>query len=112
MHHQSPAIAPLSYAAYSETYVPRRCVWRRDRKSTRLNSSHDQISYAVFCLKKKKRSKLRTVVKRHRANVLMLVGHEPDFTNVITGLTGASLNISTAGVALVDVDPESEEANR
>src|SRR2546421_11151029 len=29
-------------------------VWvRRDRKSTRLNSSHDQISYAVFCLKKK-----------------------------------------------------------
>src|SRR2546428_2435199 len=27
---------------------------RSDRKSTRLNSSHDQISYAVFCLKKKK----------------------------------------------------------
>src|SRR2546427_7826466 len=31
----------------------RSCVWRRDRKSTRLNSSHSQISYAVFCLKKK-----------------------------------------------------------
>src|SRR2546421_8472686 len=29
----------------------------RDRKSTRLNSSHDQISYAVFCLKKKKRTR-------------------------------------------------------
>src|SRR5206468_8006572 len=29
----------------------------RDRKSTRLNSSHDQISYAVFCLKKKKKTK-------------------------------------------------------
>src|SRR2546428_6444378 len=29
---------------------------RSDRKSTRLNSSHDQISYAVFCLKKKKNS--------------------------------------------------------
>src|SRR2546430_16694203 len=29
---------------------------RRDRKSTRLNSSHSQISYAVFCLKKKTRS--------------------------------------------------------
>src|SRR2546428_11467661 len=27
-----------------------------DRKSTRLNSSHDQISYAVFCLKKKKKN--------------------------------------------------------
>src|SRR2546430_13285818 len=30
-------------------------VVRRDRKSTRLNSSHSQISYAVFCLKKKNR---------------------------------------------------------
>src|SRR5438876_5621171 len=29
-------------------------VHRRDRKSTRLNSSHPSISYAVFCLKKKK----------------------------------------------------------
>src|SRR5206468_12735179 len=28
------------------------CTPSRDRKSTRLNSSHDQISYAVFCLKK------------------------------------------------------------
>src|SRR5690348_17551363 len=28
---------------------------RRDRKSTRLNSSHPSISYAVFCLKKKKK---------------------------------------------------------
>src|SRR5688572_31289036 len=33
---------------------------QRDRKSTRLNSSHSQISYAVFCLKKKK--------KKHRQN--------------------------------------------
>src|SRR5207247_4405110 len=33
----------------------RRILERRDRKSTRLNSSHDWISYAVFCLKKKKR---------------------------------------------------------
>src|SRR5207248_8940234 len=31
-----------------------------DRKSTRLNSSHRTISYAVFCLKKKKKSRLRT----------------------------------------------------
>src|SRR2546430_6459554 len=30
----------------------------RDRKSTRLNSSHSQISYAVFCLKKKKTRRL------------------------------------------------------
>jgi len=52
---------------------------------------------------------LRTVLKRHRAKVLMLVGHEPDFTNVISGLTGASVKLSKAGVALVDVDPEAEE---
>src|SRR5207245_9487246 len=32
----------------------------RDRKSTRLNSSHGSISYAVFCLKKKKRKKTET----------------------------------------------------
>src|SRR2546430_12508178 len=30
---------------------------RQDRKSTRLNSSHSQISYAVFCLKKKKKTR-------------------------------------------------------
>src|SRR2546428_3859361 len=35
----------------ASTQTPRE---RGDRKSTRLNSSHDQISYAVFCLKKKK----------------------------------------------------------
>src|SRR3989475_8237925 len=35
--------------------------WRGpDRKSTRLNSSHSQISYAVFCLKKKKNKQLTT----------------------------------------------------
>src|SRR5690625_6402019 len=34
----------------------------RDRKSTRLNSSHVAISYAVFCLKKKKEQQ----IKRHR----------------------------------------------
>src|SRR5256885_8729137 len=35
-----------------------RCRIHRDRKSTRLNSSHLVISYAVFCLKKKKKNKL------------------------------------------------------
>src|SRR5690606_41628683 len=36
----------------------------QDRKSTRLNSSHVKISYAVFCLKKKKKHKQK--IKRHR----------------------------------------------
>src|SRR2546427_6092612 len=38
-----------------------------DRKSTRLNSSHSQISYAVFCLKKKKNSKRQDRPPRHRS---------------------------------------------
>ena len=54
-------------------------------------------------------SELRTVLKRHPAKALMLVGHEPDFTTVISGLTRASLKLSKGGVALVDVDPDSEE---
>src|SRR5688572_32144535 len=36
-----------------------------DRKSTRLNSSHSQISYAVFCLKKKKKKKQNRHTHRH-----------------------------------------------
>ncbi len=54
-------------------------------------------------------SELRTVLKRHRSKVLLVVGHEPDFTNVISELTGASLKLSKAGVALLDIDPESDE---
>src|SRR5476649_3057870 len=38
---------------------------RRDRKSTRLNSSHTVISYAVFCLKKKK-NKHKNVIKQKK----------------------------------------------
>src|SRR6266542_6465720 len=46
------------YAAWAPAVMPR--WWKRacmpiDRKSTRLNSSHGSISYAVFCLKKKKK---------------------------------------------------------
>src|SRR5690242_21499634 len=39
----------------------RHAVERRDRKSTRLNSSHMSISYAVFCLKKKKKEQIKKV---------------------------------------------------
>src|SRR5206468_11316007 len=39
-----------------------------DRKSTRLNSSHDQISYAVFCLKKKKKKKKKNKKKTKKKN--------------------------------------------
>src|SRR3989440_596754 len=47
-----------------------------DRKSTRLNSSHDQISYAVFCLKKKKKKRTaKTSTKSAAENKL----RAPDF---------------------------------
>src|SRR3712207_7802546 len=45
-------LATLLNPTWGEAYV---CGHSIDRKSTRLNSSHANISYAVFCLKKKKR---------------------------------------------------------
>src|SRR2546430_12628797 len=49
-----PAVLSLFDAQRARTTLgPPGGVWREDRKSTRLNSSHSQISYAVFCLKKK-----------------------------------------------------------
>src|SRR2546430_13051340 len=42
----------------------------RDRKSTRLNSSHSQISYAVFCLKKKKKSNYLSTITCTRSTVI------------------------------------------
>src|SRR5206468_12666933 len=52
-HHDPPA-APADRLDRVQRGLPRRRARAADRKSTRLNSSHDQISYAVFCLKKKK----------------------------------------------------------
>src|SRR5688572_3479307 len=40
---------------FAQTRLTKARLARLDRKSTRLNSSHSQISYAVFCLKKKKK---------------------------------------------------------
>src|SRR5437868_13286617 len=42
----------------------RRTLPDRDRKSTRLNSSHVSISYAVFCLKKKKKQKKNNILPK------------------------------------------------
>src|SRR6266567_8439493 len=41
---------------------------RADRKSTRLNSSHSQISYAVFCLKKKKKKTYNLYLETKKKN--------------------------------------------
>src|SRR2546430_13060689 len=60
--HRAPAHGADSYAAMTseQTGSPVHTAplsTQSDRKSTRLNSSHSQISYAVFCLKKKKKLK-------------------------------------------------------
>src|SRR5688572_31286152 len=49
-----PAMPFASLGLIGFSFVNRKPI---DRKSTRLNSSHSQISYAVFCLKKKKKKK-------------------------------------------------------
>src|SRR2546427_1498564 len=58
---------------------PARLVRRdRDRKSTRLNSSHSQISYAVFCLKKKKNNHMN-LTKHENKRMMQHMHHiHPD----------------------------------
>src|SRR2546422_6211683 len=61
--------ALASGATYDEVVIAARSLSRRDvapidRKSTRLNSSHGYISYAVFCLKKKKTQAWRRLESR------------------------------------------------
>src|SRR5205085_7280436 len=57
-----------------------------DRKSTRLNSSHSQISYAVFCLKKKKKKMERCVVEDVQTSC---------FSLECTTVSGASVVVRT-----------------
>src|SRR6266542_2822700 len=54
---------PAEAAAYAGL---RLAAGERDRKSTRLNSSHGSISYAVFCLKKKKNKYLTFILNRRK----------------------------------------------
>src|SRR5258708_13149679 len=50
-------------------------VFTRDRKSTRLNSSHQIISYAVFCLKKKKQDLNESIINKNDNVALILILH-------------------------------------
>src|SRR2546422_7859472 len=63
---ETVAVRAQFVALEVELDLPRRIfeVRKRDRKSTRLNSSHGYISYAVFCLKKKKKTHIRVRVTR------------------------------------------------
>lgn len=51
-----------------------------------------------------RRADLDRLLKKFPEETLMIVGHEPDFTEVISELTGASLKLSKAGVALVELN--------
>src|SRR5215510_16098860 len=70
--HDALPISPASTARSSYPPCRSACRCRRDRKSTRLNSSHVAISYAVFCLKKKKKPNpsftLKKKKKKHTKN--------------------------------------------
>src|SRR5712664_4399718 len=55
LHDALPIIDVMAYRILGPRHVKLARNNAEDRKSTRLNSSHDQISYAVFCLTKKKR---------------------------------------------------------
>src|SRR2546430_10215080 len=56
----------------------------RDRKSTRLNSSHSQISYAVFCLKKKKK---KLFYSCHKALYIILIYILIAYTTIVSSRT-------------------------
>src|SRR5437588_8685080 len=62
---------PKSSLLPSRTMIRREDFGSADRKSTRLNSSHTVISYAVFCLKKKKKNKthIKSKKKEKRSNI-------------------------------------------
>ena len=53
------------------------------------------------------RPDLERLLKKYPEESLMIVGHEPDFSEVIAELTGASLKLSKAGIALVDLNRSS-----
>src|SRR5438105_5910642 len=55
------ATAPAAFGNFDE-----------DRKSTRLNSSHEWISYAVFCLKKKKKKRIKQQTKTRKSREITI----------------------------------------
>src|SRR6266496_5510678 len=59
---------PTSATSRWKPWRPSALAPERDRKSTRLNSSHVEISYAVFCLKKKKKNQEEILLKKKKKN--------------------------------------------
>src|SRR5438034_4889048 len=67
MDDAQPGNAKLQFVSIFEIFVWifDSCLLMKDRKSTRLNSSHTVISYAVFCLKKKKNKHIISLNSTH-----------------------------------------------
>src|SRR5258708_18457504 len=65
-----PLILGFALSAVVRAVVGKQPAHLLDRKSTRLNSSHQIISYAVFCLKKKKKKKTTTLLRRETTREL------------------------------------------
>src|SRR5690349_22104544 len=61
--------APLHRSGPARWRRPREEATEGDRKSTRLNSSHVEISYAVFCLKKKKKKKKKKKRRQKKTQI-------------------------------------------
>src|SRR5256886_5865092 len=82
---------PQAFARFRTTFY---LLGLADRKSTRLNSSHSQISYAVFCLKKKKIETL----------IILIVAYEYDFfkitrSRIVNTCTAFELMINSRNVS-------------
>src|SRR2546422_10394447 len=66
IRHEEIVVAVVIVIADANCIRPTGVHEARDRKSTRLNSSHGYISYAVFCLKKKKKKNTKTHKNKER----------------------------------------------
>src|SRR5258707_10894045 len=66
-HADSRRLAGAIGAKQTKKFTP------RDRKSTRLNSSHANISYAVFCLKKKKNNKQKSKINKNKQKLIKCI---------------------------------------
>src|SRR2546422_4526896 len=104
-----PVVAPLGTVAEIEVeevavklaLVP---LNRTDRKSTRLNSSHGYISYAVFCLKKKKKSTSKNTETEGPRHGRMKGGQHGDQLAIRTGSVAGAV---TAVGLFTRVSPDS-----
>src|SRR5438445_8589265 len=84
---RSSTRAPIASRNGSAGSCRKPAVFSGDRKSTRLNSSHANISYAVFCLKKKKNKKKYKENNKHNTQTHSATDQYTNTKDVISRLT-------------------------